>query len=415
MKVGLSTSVIQRGHTGVARYVFALTKALLDLPRAPELTLFVLAEDRPLFGFAEGRVRFEMVPESYRPAVRDIAWHQMLLPGRARQLGLDVLHVPSYRRLLWPRPCALVATIHDLAPFHVAEKYDAKRMLYGRAAVPPLARRQDEIIVPSTDTARDVARFLKVPGDRLTVAPHAVERGRFFASDRAGALAAVTARHALNRPYFLYVSRLEHPGKNHVRLIEAFAAFKARTGAPHLLALAGCDWTGAPSVRSAAARSSYQADIRFLGFVPDEGLPELYRAAVAAVHPSLHEGFGFPPIEAMACGCPVLTTHGGALAEVCGDAGLIVKAEDVFGMASGLGQLAAEEHLREQLIEAGLRNAARFDWARSAAVTDAVYRRAAARYQGGSIRKADDGAASETPVEPRERWSQSEPRQGAHR
>jgi len=379
MKVGLSTSMIQRGRTGIAQYVFALTKALLDSPEAPELTLFVLAGDRPHFTFAEGLARFELVPESCRPAVRNIAWHQLRLPGRVRELGLDVLHVPSYRRLLWPRPCALVSTIHDLAPFQVAEKYDAKRMFYGRAVVPQLVRRQDEIIVPSVHTAREVGRFLGFPGDRLTVVPHGVEAGRFFPADREVAREAVAVRHGLDRPFFFYVSRLEHPGKNHVRLIEAFSAFKARTGLPHLLALAGSDWAGTETIHAAAARSPYREDIRFLGYVPDESLAGLYRAALAAVHPSLYEGFGFPPVEAMACGCPVLTTHGGALAEVCGEAGLIVNPEDVFGMASGLGQLAADERLRQQLIEVGLRNAARFDWQTCAAKTCEVYRRAVAR------------------------------------
>jgi hypothetical protein len=104
MKVGLSTSVIQRGKTGIAQYVFALTRALLDLPDGPELTLFVLEEDRPLFAFAEGRAQIEIVEEKHRPAMRNILWHQFVLPRRVKALGLDVLHIPSYRRLLWSQP-----------------------------------------------------------------------------------------------------------------------------------------------------------------------------------------------------------------------------------------------------------------------------------------------------------------------
>src|SRR3954468_22394196 len=144
MRIGLSTSVIQRGKTGVAQYVLALTKALLEREDGHELILFVLEEDLGLFEFARERARIVTVPEKFRAPVKDIAWHQVALPALARQLGLDLLHVPSYRRMIWQRACPLVATIHDLAPFHVPHKYDWKRMLYARVCARRLVRRQHE-------------------------------------------------------------------------------------------------------------------------------------------------------------------------------------------------------------------------------------------------------------------------------
>lgn len=371
MKVGLSTSVIQRGKTGIAQYVFALTRALLDLPNGPELTLFVLAEDRPLFAFAEGRANLEIVDEKFRPAVRNILWHQTELPRRVRALGLDVLHVPSYRRMLWRRPCPIVATIHDLAPFHVTGKYDWKRMFYGRVVVRQLAARQDEIIAISNNTAADITRFFGVDERRLTVVHNGLDHTRFSPGE-------ATPHRDLDRPFFLYVSRLEHPGKNHVRLIEAFSRFKTTTQSPWLLALGGSDWHGAEAIHEAARRSPFSDDIRFLGFVPDGDLPALYRSAGVVVYPSLYEGFGFPPVEAMACGCPVLTTHRGALAEVVGDAAAIVDPENVEAMAVELQRLAADERWRARLIEAGTLNAERFSWEKCARATQQVYHRAAA-------------------------------------
>jgi glycosyltransferase involved in cell wall biosynthesis len=370
VKVGLSTCVIQRGKTGIAQYVFALTRALLDLPDAPELTLFVLEEDRPLFSFAGDRLRFEIVPEKFRSAVRNIFWHQAVLPARVRALGLEVLHVPSYRRMLWQRPCPLVATIHDLAPFHVRGKYDGKRMLYGRVIARRLAARQDEIIAISENTAADIERFFDLPGERLNVVHNGLDHSRFCpgSSERFA---------ALERPYFLYVSRLEHPGKNHVRLIDAFNRFKSATQSPWLLALGGSDWHGADAIRAAAACSPFSDDIRFLGFVEDGELPALYRSAGAVVYPSLYEGFGFPAVEAMACGCPVLTSHRGALAEVVKDAAAIVDPEDPQAMAVELERLATDESWRSRLVEAGTANAARFSWERCARATHEVYRRAA--------------------------------------
>ena len=147
MKIALSTGMIQRGKTGVAQYVFALGKALLEAGGGHEISFLVLEEDLPLFAFAEGRARIVPVAEKWRGALANIRWHQTVLPGWLRHEGIDVVHVPSYRRLLWPRPCALVATIHDLAPFHVQGKYDPARMFYGRVVVRRLARRQDAVTV----------------------------------------------------------------------------------------------------------------------------------------------------------------------------------------------------------------------------------------------------------------------------
>jgi glycosyltransferase involved in cell wall biosynthesis len=177
--IGISTSVIQRGQTGIAQYVFALGRALIEHGKH-EYTLFVLEEDLELFQFAAGKTHLTTVAEQFRPALKDILWHQTVLPGLAKQLGLDVLHVPSYRRMLWPRPCPLVATIHDLAQFHLRGKYNWPRMLYGRTIVPRLARRQDQIVAISENTAQDAARFFKVPRERLTVIYNGVDHSRFF-------------------------------------------------------------------------------------------------------------------------------------------------------------------------------------------------------------------------------------------
>src|SRR5690348_9170733 len=122
MHIGISTSVIQRGKTGVAQYVFALVRAFLPFSIQHRFHLFVLEEDVPLFAFAKEAMEIIPVSERYRPPVRNILWHQATLPKLVHGHKLDVLHIPSYRRMLWPRPCAQVATIHDLAPFHVSNK-----------------------------------------------------------------------------------------------------------------------------------------------------------------------------------------------------------------------------------------------------------------------------------------------------
>jgi glycosyltransferase involved in cell wall biosynthesis len=373
MRVGLSTSVIQRGKSGVGQYVFALLRAMLSGSHQHKFVLFVLEEDIPLFAFARDKAELVSVPEKFRAPVKNILWHQAQLPKLARSLQLDLLHVPSYRRMLFPRPCPLVSTIHDLAPFHVAEKYDWKRMIYGRVVARRLAHRQDRIIAISQYTAGDIVTFFKLPRERINVVQNGLDHERFNPNSREKAKAEIAARLGLTRPFFLYVSRLEHPGKNHVRLIAAFEEFKAATHLDWQLVFAGGDWHGASAIHEAIGKSRFAADIRSLGFVPDDQLPALYRAADVFVYPSLHEGFGLPPIEAMACGCPVITSTRGALAEVIGNAAAIIEPEDVQSIANQLRLIAGVESVRNRMRTVGLEHARKFDWNKTGAETLKVY------------------------------------------
>jgi glycosyltransferase involved in cell wall biosynthesis len=379
--VGLSTSVVQRGQSGIAQYVFALTRALIEHGEH-DYTLFVLERDLELFQFARGKVRLIAVPEHFRPPVKDILWHQTILPGLTKQLRLDVLHVPSYRRMLWPRPCPLVATIHDLAPFHVRRKYSWSRMLYGRVVAPRLARRQDQIVAISEATAQDVAKFFRPAAERLNVIYNGLEHSRFFSGNSQEAKELNAKRFGLDRSFFLYVARLEHPAKNHNRLIAAFNQFKRETNSDWQLALAGGDWHGADEIHKAINGSPFAKEIRCLGFVPDDHLPDLYRAADVFVYPSLFEGFGMPPIEAMASGCPVISSTCGSLGEVIGNAAVHIDPEDVNSIAAQLRVLSADEAVRRRLRTAGFTQAARFNWANTAAETVKVYERAVGN--GGS-------------------------------
>ena len=385
MRIGISTSVIQQGRTGIAQYLFALLRAFLPVADRHAFTLFVLERDIPLFDFAQPAMRIVPVEEEQRPPVKNILWHQLQLPALARDWELDVLHSPSYRRMVWRMPCARVATIHDLAPFHVAGKYDWKRMLYGRWVARVLARRQDEIIAISENTARDIRRFFRVPEEKLTVIHNGLEHERFFPESQTEAASATKIRYELNQPFFLYVARLEHPGKNHVRMIAAFERFKRATKANWQLVLGGSDWHGAEVIHDAARRSEFARDIRFLGFVSDADLPNLYRAAGAFVYPSLYEGFGMPPIEAMACGCPVICSTRGSLGEVVGDAAAIVNPESEASIADALISIAQDAVRRDLLRSAGLEQARRFSWKATAAATLKVYERAAARLSSHAV------------------------------
>jgi glycosyltransferase involved in cell wall biosynthesis len=385
MKIAISTSVIQRGKTGVAQYVFALVKELREYAASHEFTLFVLEEDLPLFEFARPEMKLISVPEKFRSPIKNIFWHQTKLPKLIRQHEIDVLHIPSYRRMLWPQPCALVATIHDLAPFHVAAKYDWKRMFYGRVVAKRLAQRQNKIIAISNNTADDIARFFQVSREKISVVYNGLDHDRFFPADKIEAKKTIANRHGIRSPFFLYLSRLEHPAKNHVRLINAFNRFKCETKSEWKLVFGGSDWHGAGMIHEAIRRSPFSSDIQPLGFVANSDLPTLLRAADVFVYPSLFEGFGLPPIEAMACGTPVISSNRGSLREVVGDSAMIVNPENETELKQQLKKLATNPDLREELSLAGIAHSQKFDWKRAAAETMAIYCRAAQQRESSAV------------------------------
>lgn len=380
MRIGISTTMIQRGHTGIGQYLFALLRAMAAGPERHHVRLFVLEEDLPLFRFVEPTMHVVPVAEAWRGPAQNIFWHQSVLPRLVRQMRLDVLHVPSYRRLVWAHPCATVATIHDLAPFRLPKKYDWKRMLYGKRIVPFLARRQDRIIAISNTTASDIRAFFKVPERRLHVVYNGVNHERFYPADAAASKASVAEKHGIRGPFFLYVARLEHPGKNHARLIAAFEKFKKSTGSPAQLVLAGSDWHGAEIIHALIRQSPFSRDIVRLGFVQDQDLPAFYRAAEAFAFPSLVEGFGMPVLEAMACGCPVICSADGALGEVSANAALGLRdPRNVDELAEHLTAVATDAGLCARLRARGLSRAREFDWKTTAEATLEVYRQAAAK------------------------------------
>jgi glycosyltransferase involved in cell wall biosynthesis len=374
MKIGLTATVVQGGRSGVAQYVFSLVREFIQMEDL-ELTLFVLEDELPLFDFAREGCRLVPVSRAEASPVKNILWHQRKLPALAKELGLDVLHVPSYRRLVYQAPCPTVGTIHDLAPFHVRGKYDLARMFYGRVVVKQLARRQKALIAVSRYTASDIERFFGIPAEQIEIIPNGIDHQRFHPGSRDEARSWMAEHHGIRAPFFLYISRLEHPGKNHVRLIEAFDRFKKETGSDWQLVLGGGDWHGSEVIRAAAAESPFAREIHLPGFIADEDLPGFYRAAGCMVYPSLFEGFGLPPVETMACGTPVISSTRGSLGEVVGEAALAIEPEDPDDMARALRQVVEDRELAARLVERGLANADRFHWSRSAEAVAEVYRR----------------------------------------
>ena len=245
----------------------------------------------------------------------------------------------------------------------------AKR-LYTRKLIPRVARNARLVITNSEYSKWQIVRHLSIPEDRIRVTPLAASPE--FSSIRNSQSAIRNST-----PYFLFVGNLE-PRKNLIRLIEAFALLK---NLEHELWIVGNTWYRAGAVRERVRSLGLEGRVRFLGYVPREDLPDLYRGATAFVYPSLLEGFGLPIVEAMACGTPVITSNNSGLKEIAADAALLIDPTDVRAIADAMGRLGYNSAERDQLRERGLRRAAEFSWEKTAAMTIEVYQEAV----GGSV------------------------------
>ena len=313
-----------------------------------------------------------------------------------KPLECDLLHVPNLFSIPRALPCPYVMTVHDLIE-HMARARG--RNGFWRSLHFQLTRRVLDsaagIFAVSNFTRSEIEKLFGIPSDRIEVVYNAIDerflRGHASAADRE----LIAKRYQVTYPFLLYAGRVS-PHKNVVRMIEAFSALKAELekepeqAYPDLkLIIIGDDLSGNPDLRRTVIRSGVQNDVRFLGFVPIEVLRIFYDEAKIFVFPSLYEGFGLPPLEAMAHGTPVVTSNVSSLPEVVGKAAVLVNPENVFEIMRALHRVLTDPALRVRMKERGYQQAARFSWEASVRRILDVYRQVADR-SGGDQRPAAD-------------------------
>jgi glycosyltransferase involved in cell wall biosynthesis len=299
------------------------------------------------------------------------------LPYLLHQREVDLLHMPWFYAPAIV-PSRLVITVHDLTdiltpPPGISATLQAGRLFFARRAL----TRADRILAVSHSSKRDLSRTFDVAESKIDVVYNALDE-RFLLEPVPDGADRILERHAVTDPFVLYAGNIK-PQKNLPRLIEAFAVAKAEL-ANHpkysglKLLLIGDSAEEHSDLRRAVLRSRVQGEVRFLGFVPHPVLRVFYSRASAFLFPSLYEGFGLPPLEAMAHGTPVLTSSASSLPEVFSQAALLVNPENVFEIARGIRQILTEDVLRETLVRRGYELVQRYSWERSAEQVRDVYR-----------------------------------------
>ena len=364
MRIGFDVSSLCSSRTGVGTYAFNL---LEQLNHENGDQILPLAHCRLVSGKLDAYDR-------QTPRLNKTLWMQALLPWEMVRLRLDVCHFTNSVGPSWT-PCPSIVTIHDATPWLIPECYDRGRLLTMRAIVPIAARRAAAIIAGSYSAKRDITRALGVPETKVHVI-YPAPAPTFRPLPAGPALDAVRRRERLPDRFVLHVGTLE-PRKNLVRLVEAFGQLRRHGFGSHGLVLAGMRGWRDAAVFAAIERLGLGDAVRVLGYVPEKTLVSLYNLADALAFPSLYEGFGFPLLEAMACGTPVVTSPNGALREIAGDAARFVEPTEVESIAVGLREVLADPAKREELGSKGLAHVTRFSWSSTAEETRRLYVRVA--------------------------------------
>jgi glycosyltransferase involved in cell wall biosynthesis len=375
--VGLVTDfpLIPPAQGGIDVYSRSLVTALARVESRCRFVVFVDGAHRGQLPELDERFTAVPIPVAAGSAVRSIGWHLLVLPALALRHGVELLHFLGGNRRLGPYPGGhVMATVHDLHQHDSLTLYGPMRYLYYRTVVVPLLRRA-RVIAVSGATAADIERLLMIPSERIATIPNGVDRARLRMSRGDATGREARARFGLGGDFLLYVSALEHPRKNHVNLIRAFSRLRGTPGCPATLVLAGPHSRGWEAVRAEIARVGAGEAIRVLGAVPDEDIAALYGCARAVVHPSTHEGFGLPLLEAMACGTPVACSDIPAFRELAGAAAVFFDPRDPAAIAAAVVELCRDESRRERCRLEGLARSVPFTWETTAARVVELYER----------------------------------------
>ena len=364
MIVGFDATTLTGRISGVGYYTARLMESLANGAGEGVVRRLVVLSNRPVQLEETERVQ---VYERRRFAVRSV-WMQLVLPGILRDVKPDLVHFTNYLAPLAGRVPYLVS-FHDMSLSLLPQFHTFKKRLLTSSLIPAVARGARMILTPSESTRRDVVRLLRVDPGRVRVIPYAA--GAAFRPvpldpER------LEARHGIRTPYFLYVGTLE-PRKNLARTLRAFASVADALAGCRFVIVGQRGWRYEDVLRE-AAHPALRGRVDFLGYVPEERLPDLYAHALATVYPSLYEGFGLPVVESMACGTPVLTSRSSSLAEIGEGAALLADPADEKALAEALHALATDEPLRGRLRALGLERARAFSWERTGRETAAAYR-----------------------------------------
>ena len=365
MRIGIDARKLH--DFGIGTYIRNLLRHLSRMDDRTEFVVFCRPDDRPTLASTLGE-NFRTVTET---AGNYSVAEQIAIPLALRREGVTLFHAPHY--VLPPLVrCRSVVTIHDCIHL-MFPQYLPNRFAFGyaRTSIGLAARRATRVLTVSESSKRDILRFVETEPEKIAVIYNAYDE-RFAIDPAEEDVVRVHERYQLQDEFVLYAGNVK-PHKNLERLIDAFHIVRNR-GLDHLkLVMIGDEISKYTALRRAVHRHQLHKYVRFLGYLPEETLAVMYRLAGVFVFPSLYEGFGLPPLEAMASGTPVVTSNVSSPPEVAGDAAILVDPYDPHAIADGIFRVLTDADLRKALRRKGVARAGQFSWEQSVRRVRRIY------------------------------------------
>lgn len=368
MKIVFDGRTISGNKSGAGVYSDSLLKGLSDVDAHNTYKVFVFKKpfDVPAnFKFVNTKISHEDHPMGE-------LWEYIFLPYFFTKEGIDVFHSPTFHMPIFTPGIKKVITIHDLILLKFPQTYPRNFVRYAALMLRIGIKAADAIIVPSESTKKDIIEIFKVKADKIYIIPYGVRHGLNIINDNHH-LADIKNKYNLPDNFILFISTIE-PRKNLEGLIRAYSNIR-KTGISHkLVVCGGKGWLNEyERITKIAGELGVTEHISFIGYLPDEDISAIYNLAALFVYPSFYEGFGFPPLEAMACGCPVITSNTSSLGEVVGDAAITVDPHNLEELTRAMYLVLTSAELKSKMKKQGLKRVKMFSWERSARETINVY------------------------------------------
>ena len=369
MNIGINALSIRNQYAGIGVYTINLIKALSQIDQNNRYVLFLYPEN--YHGFKVEQDNFENVLV-HAPFHKYYMWEQLYLPFLVKKKQIDIIHGP---RSVLPLLCKIksVVTIHDLAFLLFPEVMKFNPFNYWSVFVKRSALKADHIISVSESTKKDIVRSYNISEHKITVT-HEACNNSFKRIEDESTLKRISQKYNLPERFILYVGTIE-PRKNLNVLLEAMDILKKKYNLDIKLIMAGKRGWLYAGFFDTLQRLGLGNNVIFTGYVPDEDLPGIYNLAEVFVYPSKYEGFGFPLLEAMSCGVPVIASNVSSIPEVLGDAGILVRHDDPKEFAHKIYELLTDKEIRVKMSSKGFERIKFFSWEKVAKETLKVYER----------------------------------------
>ncbi|MBT6049820.1 MAG: glycosyltransferase [Candidatus Scalindua sp.] len=360
-RIGINASKIFDVHTGVGRYTYNLCRYILKTGSKNDYYFYTPGRMGNTIKTDVEGTHLEKPTASIQNNILRILWEQIILPIYSRKDRLDLFHYTDHALSLFQSPQQVIITVHDIAYIRFPDLLNKSRQIYKKYILRESIKRASIIVADSYSTKRDIVEFFGINEEKIKVVHLGVE-SRFRPI---GNVKEYRLKNKLHSKMILNVGTLE-PRKNVITLMKAFKKLREKGFEAYKLVIAGEKGWLYTQIFKEVEHSGLKNEILFLGVVKDEDLPALYNCADIFVYPSLYEGFGLPPLEAMACGIPVVTSNTSSLPEVIGDAGIMVDPDDVNSLCETMCNLLTDKELRCQMSKNGLKRAKLFSWEKAA-------------------------------------------------